>query len=282
MSKEADLMAIWMLVEQCARELTENGISPFTRTDIIKCVQRKNATYGPNSINPIIQGLTDNLHGGAPGAVGKNILHSVGRGLFVLSGEKSKNIKHMKQRISDTSTHKQTNAVLMKSDSLMLENLTNQIYNNSVRNIGGYDFRYICTLDPERELNGTILTFMPQARFVNTNGLALNKYGNGPFCKFKIPRNLEYPGVYVLMEANDIKYIGECVALSSRYNMGYGNISPRNCFVGGQETNCRINNLILQQIIAGSKISLWFLSTSNHKSIESQLRVSLSPSWNRI
>jgi len=272
-------MTIWMLVEQCARELTENGISPFTRADIIKCVQRKNAAYGPNSINPIIQGLTDNLHGGAPGAVGKNILHSVGRGLFVLSDE---NPEHMKQLVSDTPTQKPINAVSRKSDSLMPENLTNQISNNSVRRIGGYDFRYICTLEPERDTNGTVLTFMPQARFVNTNGLALNKYGNGPFCKFKIPQNLEYPGVYALMEASDIKYIGECATLSSRYNMGYGNISTRNCFVGGQETNCRINNLILQQISAGSKISLWFLNTSNHKSIESQLRVSLSPSWNRI
>ncbi|MDZ4158509.1 MAG: GIY-YIG nuclease family protein [Anaerolineaceae bacterium] len=271
-------MTIWMLVERCARELTENGISPFTRSDIIKCVQRKNAAYGPNSINPIIQGITDNLHGGAPGAVGKNILHSVGRGLFVLSGEKP---EHMKQLVSDPPTQKPKKAVSRKSDSLMPENLTNQISNNSVRRIGGYDFRYICTIEPEREPNGTVLTFMPQARFVNTNSLALNKYGNGPFCRFKISRNLEYPGVYALMEASDIKYIGECVALSSRYNMGYGNISPRNCFVGGQETNCRINNLILQQISAGSKISLWFLNTSNHKSIEPQLRASLSPSWNR-
>lgn len=77
-------MAIWKLVEQGARELTENGISPFTRSDIIKYVQGKNPEYGADSINPIIQGLTDNLQGGAPGAVGKNILHSVGRGFFVL------------------------------------------------------------------------------------------------------------------------------------------------------------------------------------------------------
>ena len=29
-----------------------------------------------------------------------------------------------------------------------------------------------------------------------------------------------------------------------RYNNGYGRISPRNCFQGGQSTNCRVNNLI--------------------------------------
>ena len=78
-------MTIWKLVEECARELTEAGISPFTRADIIKYIQMKSAAYGPDSINPIIQGLTDNLRGGAPGGVGKNILHSVGRGLFILN-----------------------------------------------------------------------------------------------------------------------------------------------------------------------------------------------------
>ena len=35
----------------------------------------------------MIQGITDNLKGGAPGAVGKNILHSVARGQFVLCGD---------------------------------------------------------------------------------------------------------------------------------------------------------------------------------------------------
>ena len=95
--QEADSMTIWKLVEQCARELTKNGISPFTRGDIINCVQRKNAAYRPDSINPIIQGLTDNLRGGAPSAVGKDILHSVGRGLFVLKGE---NPEHMKQLVN--------------------------------------------------------------------------------------------------------------------------------------------------------------------------------------
>jgi hypothetical protein len=272
-------MTIWKLVEECARELTENGISPFTRADIIKCVQRKNAKYGPNSINPIIQGLTDNLRGGAPGALGKNILHSVGRGLFVLRGE---NLESMKHQVVYPSTHRPINLVSRESDSFMPDKMINQISNNRARRMGGYDFQFICTIEPEKGPNGKVLTFMPQTSFVNNNGLPLNKYGNGPFCKFKIPRNIEYPGVYALTDASGVKYIGECVALSSRYNMGYGNISPRNCFVGGQETNCRINNLILRQISAGSEITLWFLNTSNYKSLESQLRELLSPSWNKI
>jgi hypothetical protein len=272
-------MTIWKLVQECAREFTKNGMTPFTRVDIIKCVQRKNAAYGKDSINPIIQGLTDNLHGGAQGAAGKNILHSVGRGLFVLRDENTESMKH---KVIYAPTPKPLNLVSKESDYLISDNITNQTSNKRVRKIGGYDFQFICTIEPEKEPNGRVLTFLPQNRFMNKKVVPLNKYGNGPFCKFKIQRNLHYPGVYALMIEREVLYIGECVDLSSRYNMGYGNISPRNCFVGGQETNCRINNLILQQILVGSIISLWFLNTSNHKDIESQIRALLLPSWNRI
>jgi hypothetical protein len=62
--------------------------------------------------------------------------------------------------------------------------------------------------------------------------------------------------------------------------MGYGTISPRNCFVGGQETNCRLNNLILQEASTGAKISLWFLPSDEYKAIEQELRASERPDWN--
>jgi len=72
------------MVQDSAQELTRKGTVPFTRTDLIESIHQNSPNCDPNSINPIIQGITDNLKGGAPGAVGKNILHSVGRGLFVL------------------------------------------------------------------------------------------------------------------------------------------------------------------------------------------------------
>ena len=112
--------------------------------------------------------------------------------------------------------------------------------------------------------------------------LPLNRYGKGPFCKFIIPRNIECCGVYALVVNGKVEYIGECAGLSSRFNRGYGNISPRNCFVGGQETNCRINNLVLQQIKAGLDVSVWFLATHEYKSVERELRESLPLSWNLV
>ena len=64
--------------------------------------------------------------------------------------------------------------------------------------------------------------------------------------------------------------------------MGYGQISPRNAYEGGQETNCRINNLILEETKKNNGIDLWFLKTNDYKKIEKLLRLTLNPIWNKI
>jgi hypothetical protein len=63
---------------------------------------------------------------------------------------------------------------------------------------------------------------------------------------------------------------------------GCGNISPRNCIKGGQETNCRLNNLVYMAAQAGGCISLWFYQTADYKSVETLLRSTLKPEWNRV
>lgn len=148
--------------------------------------------------------------------------------------------------------------------------------------IGEYQFRYICAIEPGLNTDSTTKQYMPQSRYKNKNKLPLNKYGEGPFCKFRIPNNCTESGVYAITDKNNVKYIGECFNLSLRYNMGYGIISPRNCFKGGQETNCRVNNLIYEATQAGDKISLWFLQAENYKAVENKLRASIAPEWNRI
>ncbi len=270
---------IWKLVQLCGNELTNNGTTPFTRSDLIQCVQRKKPGCGPDSINPIIQGITDNLRGGAPGAVNKDILHSVGRGLFVLKGGSQDRNESPRHFPSDPESDAGPSVGHHPVTRARLPTLTNKSV--TVR-IGDYDFHHICAIEPERHADGTIVEYMPQARYKNATGLALHRYGRGPFCKFKIPRNIEIAGVYALMVDEEVRYIGECARLSSRYNMGYGNISPRNCFVRGQETNCRINNLVLQLTKNSSKVSLWFLVTKQYKLVERKLRGSLSLTWNRV
>ena len=149
--------------------------------------------------------------------------------------------------------------------------------------IGGHQFELLCEIEPVRKTDGTIAEFLPQSRYVNAQSLGLNRYGRGPFCKFSIPNNRREPGVYaVMLNGRDLKYIGETENLSDRFNMGYGNISPRNCFARGQETNCRLNNAIYCALAVGVRVVLWFHATKNFKAVEYDLRVSLKREWNRV
>lgn len=147
--------------------------------------------------------------------------------------------------------------------------------------IGGFPFTYICDIHPEEESSGSVKIYLPQSRYRNSEHLPLNQYGRGPFCKFKIPNNHHQCGVYALVSEETVMYIGETIDLSRRYNLGYGIISPKNCFVGGQETNCRINHLILQLIQNGKRLSLWFYPTAKHKEVEGKLQASIHTPWNR-
>lgn len=148
-------------------------------------------------------------------------------------------------------------------------------------NIAGYEFVHVCRIEPNIDTDGIVRRYLPQVSFLNERSLPLNRYGAGPFCKFKIPNTHKTSGVYALTIEESIQYVGECENLSSRYNMGYGNISPRNCFKGGQETNCRLNNLIYRATAAGEFVNLWFHQTSNFKSAELEVLGIKRYKWNR-
>ncbi len=149
-------------------------------------------------------------------------------------------------------------------------------------NISGYAFEHVCDIAPILGADGIVRASMPQDRYVKRELYPLNKYGAGPFCKFKIPATYPHPGVYLLTVGNEIRYIGETNNLSRRYNMGYGTISPKNCYKGGQETNVRLNNLIYQASTTGEVISLWFHRTTDFKAIELALRTMHRAAWNRV
>ena len=101
---------------------------------------------------------------------------------------------------------------------------------------------------------------MPQSRYAKAKQSSLHKYGDGPFCRFGVAKGCRKEGVYILSGGGNELYIGQCQNLEDRWGpRGYGTISPRNCFKGGQETNCRINNLILLTSKSGIELALWFL-----------------------
>ena len=119
--------------------------------------------------------------------------------------------------------------------------------------IAGFEFEHVREIKPVMDENGYVRQLTPQDRYANQRCVALNKHGAGPFYKFKIPTRIRRSGVYVLTIDDEIMYVGECADLSSRFNNGYGNISPKNCFKGGQETNCRLNNLVYSASVVGSE-----------------------------
>lgn len=142
------------------------------------------------------------------------------------------------------------------------------------------DFKFICEIKPLIDEYGRVIEYFPYKEYKNAAEKELNKYGKGPFCKFQISNNKNKTGVYILKVNNGVKYVGECEKLSSRYNMGYGQISPRNCFVGGQSTNCKINSYILREVKNGSKIHLLFYETDNRFEVERELIKKYEPEWN--
>jgi hypothetical protein len=142
-----------------------------------------------------------------------------------------------------------------------------------------YDFTYVCEIKPITHNGEIVEYFNVFEKYSKHKELKLNAYGRGPFCKFSISaENSE--GVYIIGKDKDVVYVGETLNFRDRFNLGYGNISPRNCFVGGQSTNCRINNLIFNSIKQGSKLHLYFLNTNNRIDIELDIIKTLSPKWN--
>ncbi|WP_438730795.1 GIY-YIG nuclease family protein [Parasphingorhabdus sp. DH2-15] len=152
-----------------------------------------------------------------------------------------------------------------------------------------YEFKHICKIEVCRNDQGEILEHFPQSRYSKAATTQLHKYGSGPFVKFTIPKSLNKSGVYIITVSNQEKtvnnkekYVGETKDLTKRYNSGYGNISPRNCFKGGQETNCRLNFNIYNEIKKGNQVDLWFFETFDFKTIEIELRAKKKPEWNRV
>lgn len=157
--------------------------------------------------------------------------------------------------------------------------------------IDGTEFRFIDNMDPDRDPGGRVLELRPASNYDNRKSLRLNKYGEGPFCHFRIKADkqaLDSLGVYAIVEKlSKVLYIGKCTGATStlgrRFNAGYGAIQPRNCYEGGQSTNCRINHLILEETKRGTPLTLVFHRFRlGHEAsnLEAKLIQRLRPPWN--
>jgi hypothetical protein len=154
------------------------------------------------------------------------------------------------------------------------------------RTFADRDFEHLGIIALDRDYDGEIRTFLPQSNYHDARVTPLHAYGAGPFCRFRIARKRRDTGLYVLTLDDVPVYAGECVDVGRRWGPnGYGGISPRNCFRGGQPTNCRVNAAILVEALQRRRIDLWFAPFSGTHDerlrAETALIRTLDPAWNR-
>jgi len=150
-----------------------------------------------------------------------------------------------------------------------------------VHRVDDFTFVRVSNIQPELDDTGRLKSYTPHSRYSNLAALPLHEYGAGPFCRFSISSEWKgKEGVYIFLVNDIVKYVGECVDLAARITTGYGNISPRNCFKDGQPTNCRINNLVLESVKQGYRITLIFHETKERLNVEAKLLRELRPEWN--
>lgn len=154
-----------------------------------------------------------------------------------------------------------------------------------------YAFKLTAGIELEIDKCGIPLEYNPAERYENKRSLKLNAYGDKPFCQFTLKPygladlSIYQPGVYAIAGAY-VKYIGKTnVSLHQRFN-GYGSIQPRNCYEGGQSTNCRINHNVLEDVKTGEALWVYFHETREPDHVEAYLlnflvATGLRPYWNK-
>ncbi|PRY65849.1 hypothetical protein BCL64_1272 [Halomonas ventosae] len=143
--------------------------------------------------------------------------------------------------------------------------------------IGGFEFWLVGVLQLRRTAAGRL------EEYTHDLGASVrtNPHAGGPFCSFSLPHAPRASGVYAIEVAGDLKYVGECENLASRFSAtGYGQIAPRNCHSDGQSTNCKLNARILAAAKEGKTTAIWFHSTTKFKEVEKGIIRDLSPPWN--
>lgn len=142
------------------------------------------------------------------------------------------------------------------------------------------EFTSAGTIDVHKDGSGAVTVHAPQQRYAKRDTVPLNRYGEGPFCRFRVHGLPHSSGVYVYMVDDSPVYIVETHDLYGRF-YAYGNISPKNCYRGGRETNCRMNTAIHDLYSTGKRINLFIHETTDYKQLELRMIAALQPKWNR-
>ena len=148
--------------------------------------------------------------------------------------------------------------------------------------LGGQSFRHVARISPEAGSDGKPMEDMPQRRYYAADTTRLNRHGHGPFCRFSVVGLPAASGVYAVTVAQELAYVGIATkSFAERWGpRGYAEIHPRNCFQGGQSTNCKVNHAILRATQRGLAVHLWIHRTATPRPLEKRLIAELAPPWN--
>ena len=140
-----------------------------------------------------------------------------------------------------------------------------------------------CTIEANRDEAGALIYDAPHGRYANPKALPLHAHGRGTFVRLRTEHLPPEPGVYAVVgNDGDVLYVGRARDSIRRQwsPQGYAVIHARNCFQGGQSTNCRVNALIADQLSRGRTLALWTLATPDPTPIETSIIRRLRPPWN--
>ena len=163
-----------------------------------------------------------------------------------------------------------------------------------------YDIIYAGILRPALNESREPITHKPCLLYNNKKNYPLLENGNRDFCYCvltdsselnKLPEKVKInlpkePGVYLWVINGIVQYVGRATGsktdtLYSRFRSGYGNISPKNCYKGGQSTNIKMNGLVLDSYRNKEEIKIYYILAKNSedaKCIEADL---ISTNWER-
>lgn len=112
----------------------------------------------------------------------------------------------------------------------------------------------------------------------------LNADGDSTFSDFKLSDSSlgRLRGLYLYRLEREVVYVGRCLdSFAKRINQGYGQIHPKNCYIDGQRTNCRLNALVTANRGNVEFFACPLDRADEITAFERDLLRALRPSWNK-